>query len=116
MRVVERWLGIAAVTVAALWIVQCQPQTAFAAPLTEADVSKLLELGVDSQAIITSIHENGIGFRTDTRTLDGFKKAGASKEVLDALRKAHSGPARQPATAPARAAITYQDVLRLLDL
>jgi len=116
MRSVKRFLPVLSVGAVVVWLLLGPARPAAAAPLGEADVAKLLELGVDSQAIITSIHESGIGFRTDTRMLDGFKKAGASKEVLDALSKAHSGPAGQPAAAPARAAITYRDVLRLLDL
>ena len=87
MRSEKRLLGVLCVAAVVFWLGLGRGQPATAAPLTEADVQKLLDLGMDNQTIATSIHENGIAFRFDSRALDRFKTAGASKEVLDALRR-----------------------------
>ncbi len=114
MRMAKRFLVLLPLAAVAAWLSLGHPQTAGAAPLAESDVVKLLEPGVDGPSIIASIGENGIAFRADSRTADRLKKAGASKEVLDALKKAKDRPAKPPAAS--KAAIAYEDVLRLLDL
>ncbi len=115
MKRVERRAVVLCVAAIAAWLCLARAPAAVAAPLTEDDVNKLLQLNLDGKAIVSSIHENGIAFRADSGTLAKFKSAGASGEVLDALSKAaHAKPGSQPA--PARAAIKYEDVLRLLEL
>jgi HEAT repeat protein len=81
--------------------------------LTEADVLKLLDLQIGDKAITTQLGKRGVAFAVDDAVLERLKKAGASEEVLAAVKKA--GDTKKPAGAGGKA-ITYQDLLRLLEL
>jgi hypothetical protein len=81
--------------------------------LTQADVLKLLDLQIGDQAIVTQLGKRGVAFAVDDAVLERLKKAGASADVLAAVKKA--GETKKPAGADGKA-ITYQDVLKLLEL
>src|SRR5438094_502611 len=57
-------------------------------PLTEADLTKLIELQIDNQVIVGKLEKEGIKFEATPEVLDRLKKAGASAEVLAAVQKA----------------------------
>lgn len=80
-------------------------------PLAEADVVKLLELGIDEQAIVARIEKSGVAFAADAEVLDRLKTAGASDAVLEAVKK---GTKSKPT--PGAAPVTYEDVLQLVTL
>jgi hypothetical protein len=56
-------------------------------PLTEDDISSILESGEKSETIVDQIQRRGIGFRMTPELAKKFRLAGASKAVLDALNK-----------------------------
>jgi hypothetical protein len=80
-------------------------------PLKEADVLKLVELGIDDDTIAGKIAANGIGFTADAAALDRLKEAGVADSVLEAVKKSLAKPSAAPA-----GAITYQDVVTVLEL
>lgn len=100
------WLLGAALVLAAPAIVGAQAGKA----LSEADLAKLVELKIDDAVIASRIEKSGLDFKPDAESLDRLRKAGASESVLAAVRKA------SPSPAPTGAAVTYQDVLKLLQL
>jgi hypothetical protein len=77
-----------------------------AAAVSEADVRKLVELGLEDQVIIARVEKAGLGFTADEAALERLKRAGASAAVLATVRRAGG----------AAPVITYQDVLNLLKL
>lgn len=79
-------------------------------PLSEADLTKLVELKIDDAVITAKVEKAGLDFKPDAEALERLRKAGASETVLAAVRKA------APAPAPTGAPVTYQDVLKLLQL
>ncbi|HEV3021692.1 MAG TPA: VWA domain-containing protein [Pirellulales bacterium] len=103
-------LGIGLLLAAAL--VDCAISQEKGRPLKEDDLVKLVELGIDDDTIAGKIATSGIGFAPDAAALDRLKNAGASSAVLEALKK--SAAKKSPA-APA-GAITYQDIVKLLEL
>ncbi len=80
--------------------------------LKEAELLSLLELKIDDDAIIARIQKSGLDFTVDEAALKRLADTGASESVLDAVRGAGT---RQP-TAGGVPAITYADVLKLLQL
>lgn len=82
-----------------------------AEPLTEANLVKLIELELGDEAVIGKIRKDGLGFKVSEETLGRLKKAGASDELLAAVKE--TSKTKKPA--PGKA-ITYQDVLGLVEL
>ena len=78
-------------------------------PLSEKSLSELVDLQIDEGAILSKVKQQGIDFNPDVTSLNRLKKAGASLALLDAVKSAKSGQA-------AARAVTYQDVLKLLEL
>lgn len=60
---------------------------ASAAPLSEQDLAKLLELGIDDEAIAAKIERDGLGFTYDAEAAERLKQAGASERVLHAAQQ-----------------------------
>ncbi len=75
------------------------PAACIAAPLTNADVTKLLAAGLGEGAVVATISSNGGTFDTSADALIALKRAGASDAVIQALLTSGSG-----AGAPKRAA------------
>jgi len=65
------------------------------APLSESDLTKLVELQIRDDAIVAKIEKDGINFSLDDQLKERLKKAGASDRVFAAMEKA--GPAAAPA-------------------
>ena len=82
--------------------------------LSEEGIVKLIELQLGDEAIVAKLGKDGVSFSVDAAAIERLKTAGASEAVIEAVRKA--GLAR-PAVAPAAAkAVTYADILNLLQL
>ena len=79
--------------------------------LSEENLVTMIKLGVDDAAIGSMLQKQGIGFAVDEAALERLKKDGASEAVLAAVRKAG---APKPAAGAPDNAITYQNVLDLL--
>jgi von Willebrand factor type A domain len=79
-------------------------------PLNEENLTKLIALQIDDDAIVAKIKKSGLGFAVDGPAVDRLAKAGASGPVIAAIRSAASAPAA------AAGAISYHDVLALLKL
>jgi Mg-chelatase subunit ChlD len=80
-------------------------------PLAEDDLAKLIELKIDDAAVIAKIQKAGVAFRVDEEVLKRLKAAGASEALLEAIKESSAKK-----TSPAGKAITYQDVIQLLEL
>ncbi len=81
-------------------------------PLSEANLTKLIELQIDDDVIAAKLKKAGLGFVADEAAIGRLKKSGATDEVLKAVRQSAA-----TATAPAGGkAISYQDVVKLLQL
>lgn len=83
-----------------------------AAPIGEQDLTKLIELELGDQAIVGKLQKEGVSFKVGDELVARLKKAGASDAVLEAVRKA--GETKKPAASGK--AVTYDDVLKLLEL
>jgi len=83
-------------------------------PLGEDDLTTLLTLGIDEETIVTRIQKGGLSFTVDDATVDRLKSAGATDVVVKALQE--SAKSKKPATKSDKPAITYEDVLKLLQL
>ena len=81
-------------------------------PLNEANLTKSVELQVEDEAIASKLKKEGVNFVVDDAAIGRLKKAGASDAVIAAVRSA--GATAKPIN-PA-CAITYQDVVKLLQL
>jgi Ca-activated chloride channel family protein len=81
-------------------------------PLTEENLTKLIELQIDDSAIASKLKKEGVGFAVDAAAVSRLRKAGASDAVIAAVQAA--GSAGQ--TAAAGKAVTYPDVLKLLQI
>ena len=91
----------------------CQSSDAADAALTEEAIVSLIDLQIDDAAIIARVKKGGLGFEPDQAALERLSQAGASEALLEAIRQ--SGAARtKPATA--EKAITFDDIIRLLEL
>ncbi len=71
-------------------------------PLSEADLTKLVELQVGDDAVIARVGRSGVAFPIDAAALERLRKAGASESILAVVREAG-----QPANA-----LTYQGILK----
>jgi hypothetical protein len=69
-------------------------------PLAVKDVTDLLEGSVPSSEIARIVNENGISFRMSDGLASQFRAAGATDELIDALRRAPA-PEEQPTPPPA---------------
>jgi Ca-activated chloride channel family protein len=90
-----------------------------ARPLTEKEIADLTDLQIGNEAIISRIVKGGVAFDVDDTAIERLKKANASDEVIEAVRKA--GDIRKSVTsskgaASGKPAVTYEDVLKLLTL
>jgi hypothetical protein len=83
-----------------------------AKPLSEANLVKLIELQISDEEIVAKVERGGIAFPADGAAVDRLKKAGASPAVLAAVEKA----AKASRPTAGRRAVSYQDVLNLLEL
>ncbi len=81
-------------------------------PLTEQNLTNLIELQIDDQAIAAKLEKAGVAFPVDQATVARLKNAGASDAVIAAARAAGSAGK----TTAALDAITYRDVLKLLQV
>jgi Ca-activated chloride channel family protein len=80
-------------------------------PLSEENLTKLIALQIDDDAVVAKIKKSGLSFAVDTSAVERLTKAGASGPVVAAVRAAGTAPA-----AASVKAVTYQDVLALLKL
>jgi hypothetical protein len=76
-------------------------------PLAVKDVMELLQGSVPSSEIARVVAENGISFHMFDELESQFRAAGATDELIDALKKA-SKPEVAPPPAPAVGALTVQ--------
>jgi len=90
----------------------CQTSSAADRPIAEEGVISLIELKIDDEVIIARIKKAGLAFAADESALKRLADKGASEAVLNAVREAG---ANQPEAA-AQSAITYADVLKLVQL
>jgi Mg-chelatase subunit ChlD len=81
-------------------------------PLSEANLTKLIELQIDDDVIAAKLKKAGIDFVADPAAIERLKKSGAAESVLNAVREAG---ARGSLPAGGKA-ISYQDVVKLLQL
>src|SRR3972149_2736904 len=105
---------------AALWVVVLSLSPTFvwaqSKPLSEEDLTSLLKLGIDEETIVTRVQKGGLSFAVDDATVDRLKTAGATDAVVKALQDAAKSKPKKPAPTPGASAITYQDMLKLLQL
>ena len=66
-------------------------------PLSTRDVEDLLDGSVPSSEIARVVTENGISFHMDDDLENQFRRAGATGELIDALKKADKPEAPPPA-------------------
>jgi len=78
-----------------------------AKPLSPNDVMELLKGSVPSAEIARVVGENGITFRMSDDLESQFRQAGATDELIDALKKA-SKPEETPPPAPATGTLKVQ--------
>jgi hypothetical protein len=76
-------------------------------PLSVKDVTELLKGSVPSPDIAAMVNENGISFRMFDELENQFREAGATDELIDALKKA-SKPEDTPPPPPARGILKVQ--------
>ena len=76
-------------------------------PLSVKDVMELLKGSVPSSEIARVVAENGISFRMSDELESQFREAGATDELIDALKKA-SKPEETPPPAPATGTLKIQ--------
>ncbi len=81
--------------------------------LSQADLEKLIQLGIGDDAIVAKIKADGVAFPVDEQNLGSLKMAGASQAVLDAVQ---ANPMPSASTTNANPPILYDDVLQLLKL
>ena len=103
---------IALVAVAMFALGQVRAQST--KPLSEKDLVKLIELQIDDGAVVSKLQKEGVAFAVDDETLERLKNAGASDPVLEAVRTAAKASTK-PSSPPGKA-VTYEDVLKLLEL
>ena len=73
-------------------------------PVSEADLTKLIELQVGDDAVIARVARSGVAFPVDVAALQRLRNAGASEPLLAAVQKAG-----QPVNAT-----TYEGILKLV--
>lgn len=89
-----------------------QTRSAADRPLDESGLTSLIDLKIDDEVIIGRIKKAGLAFDTDDSVIKRLTEKGASDAVLNAVREA----GKQQAPAGAAAAITYDDIMKLLQL
>ena len=108
-RKIGRWLAILVTVLAACtagWVQKSRP-------LTEDNLTTLIQLRIDDDAITAKLKREGITFVVDDHTIDRLKKAGASDSLIATVRGASRATSE---SAKNIGAVTYQDVLSLLRL
>src|SRR4029078_2114714 len=83
-------------------------------PLGEDAIVSLIDLQIEDAAIIAKVKKAGISFEPAHAALDRLSKAGASEAVLQAVQD--SAKAKKKPAAAGEKAVSYQDVLKLLEL
>jgi hypothetical protein len=111
--VVNRKVGGGLLVLAALLVALPPMWAQGTRPLTEENLTTLLQLRIDDSAITSKLKQAGITFVVDDATVERLKKAGASEVVITATRGAPTVSAKPVQSG---GAITYQDVLKLLQL
>jgi hypothetical protein len=101
-------------SLAGLFLLALFASSVAAKPLSEQDVQKLIELQIDDDTIVAKLEKDGAGFAPEAEALKRLKAAGASDAVLAAVTKAAKSKA-PAAEAPKGAAISYADVVKLLE-
>jgi len=94
-------------------LVTSRAATAADPPLAEAAIVSLIELQIDDEAIVARVKKAGLAFAPDDAALKRLADAGASEEVIQAVREAGSVKKKAPAGGKA---ITFQDIAKLLEL
>jgi hypothetical protein len=88
-----------------------------AKPLSEKDITSLVELGIDDAVIASQIEKAGLAFEADKKAIERLKGAGVSDAVVKAIQKSAETKSKKGAAGGAtRPAITFADVLKLLEL
>ncbi len=88
-----RPLSLAAMLVLLALALPCLAQEAPDAPLTNADVVKMVKAGLPSSVIVSKIQTSPNNFSTSTAALIQLKKQGASEDVLHAVMDGNGAPA-----------------------
>jgi len=105
-------LQVLMLTVVAVLVTLAAAQTP-AKPVSEQDVTAMLSLGLDAEAIVARVKKAGIAFEASDAALDKLKAAGATEAVLAAVK---AEGAKGKSAAPAAGAVTYDQVLQMLSL
>jgi von Willebrand factor type A domain-containing protein len=87
-----------------------------ARPLTEKEIASLTDLQIPSESIVARIAKGGVAFDVDDAAIDRLKKANASPEVIEAVRKAGEIRKSVGTQKAGKPTITYDDVVKLLEL
>jgi hypothetical protein len=82
-------------------------------PIAEAGLISLIDLKIDDEVIVARIKKAGLAFAADEAALKRLAEKGASDAVLAAVREAG---AKRTVGGGGAVAITYADVLKLLQL
>lgn len=85
-RTVGNWLIIPVTLLATLTTGWAQANR----PLTEENLTTLIQLRIDDDDIMTKLKREGITFVVDDATIDRLKKAGASDKLVAAIKSASS--------------------------
>ena len=104
-----RSIRLAALSGLAAWIF-ASPALA-GDPLSSEDVLQLHEIGINVEAIVQKIKNDGVKFAADRDTLQKLEQQGVPAEVLEVIRQSVKS-----AAATAGPAITFSDVTQLLKL
>ena len=95
------------------FLVASRAATAADPPLAEEAIVSLIELQIDDEAIVARVKKAGLAFAPDDASLKRLADAGASEQVIQALREA--GSVKNKPAAGGKA-ITFQDITKLLEL
>ena len=94
-------------------LVTSRAATAADPPLAEEAIVSLIELQIDDEAIVARVKKAGLAFAPDDAALKRLADAGASEQVIQALREAGSVKKKPAASGKT---ITFQDISKLLEL
>lgn len=86
-----------------------------AKPITEKQLITLVETGFEDAAITERIEKQGLAFDLDEATVARLKEANVSDSILKAIQSAAESKRSKPA-ASGKSAITYEQVLNLLNV
>src|SRR5688572_13224000 len=112
MRTVRTPLVVVLVFSLAMLLGFARTSSAADQPIAEVGLASLVDLKIDDEVIIARIKKAGLAFTVDEAILKRLADKGASDAVLAVVRAAGT---KKPETTAANA-ITYADVLKLLQL